>query len=85
VPLTDNLVIQIDSPEGKHLAKLFGGLGPLDHVVNSVDPLMLFAANDSFIPKMGIDERSRDFFRDLLISLRTKPEARHIMVSAVGR
>jgi hypothetical protein len=34
VPLTDNLVILIDSPEGKHLAKLVGGLGPLEHVVN---------------------------------------------------
>jgi len=38
VPLTDNLVILIDSPEGKHLAKLVGGLGPLDHGVNPVTP-----------------------------------------------
>jgi hypothetical protein len=36
VPLTDNLVILIDSPEGKHLAKLVGGLGPLDHLVNPI-------------------------------------------------
>ena len=38
VPLTDNLVILIDSPEGRHLAKLAGGLGPLEHVVNPIDP-----------------------------------------------
>jgi hypothetical protein len=38
VPLTDNLVILIDSPEGKHLAKLVGGLGPLEHVVNPMSP-----------------------------------------------
>lgn len=38
VPLTDNLVILIDSPEGKHLAKLVGGLGPLEHVVNPLAP-----------------------------------------------
>ena len=38
VPLTDNLVILIDSPEGKHLAKLAGGLGPLEHVVNRITP-----------------------------------------------
>jgi hypothetical protein len=38
VPLTDNLVILIDSPEGKHLAKLVGGLGPLEHVVNPITP-----------------------------------------------
>jgi len=31
VPLTDNLEILIDSSEGKHLAKLVGGLGPLGH------------------------------------------------------
>ena len=36
VPLTDNLLILIDSVEGKHLAKLVGGLGPLEHVVNPV-------------------------------------------------
>lgn len=36
VPLTDNLVILIDSPEGKPLAKLVGGLGPLAHVVNPI-------------------------------------------------
>jgi len=38
VPLTDNLLIMIDSPEGKHLAKLAGGLGPLEHVVNPITP-----------------------------------------------
>jgi hypothetical protein len=34
VPLTDNLVILIDSPDGRHFAKLAGGLGPLDHAAN---------------------------------------------------
>lgn len=38
VPLTDNLVILIDSPEGKRFAKLVGGLGPLEHVVNPITP-----------------------------------------------
>ena len=38
VPLTDNLTILIDSPEGKHLAKLVGGLGPLEHVLNPTTP-----------------------------------------------
>jgi len=33
VPLTDNLVILIDSPDGRHFAKLAGGLGPLEHAV----------------------------------------------------
>ena len=36
VPLTDKLVILIDSPEGKHIAKLAGGLAPLEHVVNPI-------------------------------------------------
>jgi hypothetical protein len=38
VPLTDNLVILIDSADGKHQAKLAGGLGPLEHVVNPITP-----------------------------------------------
>jgi hypothetical protein len=38
VPLTDNLVILIDSPEGRHHAKLVGGLGPLEHAVNPITP-----------------------------------------------
>jgi hypothetical protein len=36
IPLTDNLVIVIDSPEGKHLANPVGGLGSLEHVVNPI-------------------------------------------------
>jgi hypothetical protein len=36
VPLTDDLTILIDSPDGTHLAKLVGGLGPLEHVVNPI-------------------------------------------------
>jgi hypothetical protein len=38
VPLTDNLVILIDSPDGRHFAKLAGGLGPLEHAVNPIIP-----------------------------------------------
>lgn len=36
IPLTDNLLILVDSPKGKLLAKLVGALGPLDHLVNPV-------------------------------------------------
>jgi len=38
VPLTDDLLIMIDSAEGKSVAKLRGGLGPLEHNVNPKHP-----------------------------------------------
>ena len=34
VPLTDDLILAVDSVDGTHIAKLIGGLGPLDYSVN---------------------------------------------------
>ncbi len=39
VPLTDDLLLLIDSADGAHFAKLTEGLGPLEHAVNRASHL----------------------------------------------
>jgi hypothetical protein len=34
VPLTDHLIVTMDAADGTRVAKLFGGLGPLDYQIN---------------------------------------------------